>query len=83
MQYYELYINNDYSYLIQNNEQNSLLIKYELEKVRNIKSNTKVGVIKVYLGDKIIHEEDIYVKELKKVKKSIFQKIKDWFNSLW
>ncbi len=80
---YELYINNDYSYLIQNNEQNSLLIKYELEKVRNIKSNTKVGVIKVYLGDKIIHEEDIYVKELKKVKKSIFQKIKDWFNSLW
>ncbi len=80
---YELYINNDYSYLLGNNERDSLLLKYELEKLRNFKSDTKIGVIKIYLGDKVIHEENIYVKKPKNIKKSIFEKIKDWFKNLW
>lgn len=81
---YELYIKNDYSYLIQNSEQNNLAFKYDLEKKRSIKNGDEVGVLKIYLGDKKIHEEKIFVKELaKKGKKSFFAKIKDWFVNLW
>lgn len=81
---YELYIKNNYSYLIQNNEKDSLMIKYELEKKRQIIDREKVGTVNVYLGDKKIHEENIYVKELKNNnKKSFFTKIKDWITNLW
>ena len=77
---YSLYIKNDYYYLMENYIEKDLIFKYELEKVRNIKSDSKIGVLNVYLGDKKIHEENIYVKEKdKKSNKNIIQKIKDWF----
>lgn len=81
---YELYIKNNYNYLIQNNEKNSLLLKYEFEKKREIVDGEKVGIVNVYLGDKKIHEENIYVKEAKtNNKKSLFTKIKEWIMNLW
>lgn len=81
---YELYIKNDYSYLIQNSEQNNLIFKYELEKKRNIKDGDEAGVLSIYLADKKIHEEVIFAKELlKQEKESFFAKIKDWFVNLW
>lgn len=81
---YELYIENDYSYLIGNNEQDNLLFRYDLEKNRDIKDGDKVGILNIYLGDKKLHQEDIYVKELKKeTKKSFFNKIKEWICNLW
>lgn len=81
---YELYIKNDYSYLIQNSEQNNLIFKYDLEKKRNIKDGDEIGVLNIYLGDKKIHEELIFAKEkIKEDKKSFFVKIKDWFVNLW
>ena len=81
---YELYIKNDYSYLLQNSEEESLLMKYVLEKKRKINNYDKVGVIEIYLGDKIIHKEDIYVRILKNQrKKSFIEKLKEWIGSLW
>lgn len=80
---YELYIKNDYSYLINNGEVDSLTIKYDIEKVRNIKDDTKIGIVNVYLGDKKIYKEDIFVKgKANKTKKST-SKIKEWFSNLW
>lgn len=81
---YELYIKNDYSYLLQNSEKNNLIFKYDLEKKRNIKDGDEVGVLNIFLGDKKIHEETIYAKSNKKEdKKSFFTKIKDWIVNLW
>lgn len=80
---YELYIKNDYSYLISNEEVDSLTIKYDIEKIRNIKNNTKIGTINVYLGDKKIYEDDIFVKQKSKKSKKLLNRIKDWFNNLW
>ena len=80
---YELYVKNDFSYLIGANEKNNLIFKYELEKNRNIKNDDKIGKLKIYLGDKKIHEEEIFVKIVNNNKKSFFQKIKDWFVNLW
>ena len=80
---YKLYVKNDFSYLMGANEKDNLIFKYELEKNRNIKKDDKIGVLKIYLGDKKIHEEEIFVKIVNNNKKSFFQKIKDWFVNLW
>lgn len=81
---YELYIKNNYSYLIHNSEQDNLIFRYDLEKIRNIKDGDNVGILNIYLGDKKIHEENIYVKSIKKEKKkSFFNKLKEWIGNLW
>lgn len=82
---YEFYINNDYNYPLSSNELDSINIKFELEKVRKLKDDIKVGVAKVLLGDEVVHEEDIYINEIKKGNKKLglFDKIKRWFKNLW
>ena len=37
-------------------------MKYELKKLRKYKNNSKVGVVKVYLGDEVIEKENIYLR---------------------
>ena len=72
----EYYIENDYTYPLLETEENSILIKYKLEK--NPKENA--GEIEIYLGDKLLHKETILSKQKEKQeKKSILQKIKDLF----
>lgn len=80
---YQLYVKNDFSYLMGANEKNNLIFKYELEKNRNIKNDDRIGILKIYLGDKKIHEEEIFVKIVNNNKRSFFHKIKDWFVNLW
>ena len=80
---YNLYVKNDYYYLLSDNEKNNLIFKYELEKKRNVKNNDKIGILNIYLGDNKIHEEEIFVKLVNKEKKSFFNKIKEWFVNLW
>ena len=80
---YKLYIKNDFNYLISNSEQDTLTFKYELEKKRSIKDGDKIGTINVYLGDKKIHEEEIFVEKIQKEEKSFFEKIKEWFVNQW
>ncbi len=79
--YYEkdiLYLKNDFKYLLRESEKNILKLKYEISKKRKYKSNDKVGLVKVYLGDKVVHEEDIYVKKGKE-KRSFWDRILSWF----
>ena len=75
----EYYIENDYTYPLQETETNSILIKYVLDK--NISETA--GNIEIYLGDEIIHKEPIKVRDkITNPKKSIFAKIKEWFKKL-
>ena len=60
---YLLYIKHNFIYAVSNNEKEELVIKYQLNKVRNIKNKMRVGSALVYLGDSKIHEEAIYIKE--------------------
>lgn len=77
---YKLYIKNDYSYLLSHSEENDLIFKYKLEKKRKINNNDEIGTLDIYLGDKKIHEEKIYVETIKKAsKKSLLDMIKGWF----
>ena len=47
------------------------------EKKKKYNSGDKVGVIEIYLKEKLLHEEDIYISKEKKKKRN---KIKAWFN---
>ena len=49
---YDLYVKNNFSYLIGNNEEDSVIFKYKLEKLRKIKNKDKVGEVEIYIGDK-------------------------------
>lgn len=75
---YNLYIKNDFKYLLEKGENQSVLLSFELEKNRNIQTGDKVGKVDVKLGDKVIHTEDIYVEAKKQSKKSFFEKLKEW-----
>ena len=77
---YDLYIKNDYYYLIDNSSSKDMIIKYNLEETSKIKNNMKIGEAKIYYLDKLIHTEDIYIKEKNntKEKKSIMNRILDW-----
>lgn len=77
---YNLYIKNDFKYLLGNDETKSMLLDFKLEKKRNIKNGSKVGTVEVLLGDSVVYTDDIYVEEKVKNEKSFWEKIKAWFN---
>ena len=58
----KLYIKNNLSYPLTLDEENILKIKYEINKKRKYKNNDNVGKVKLYLGDSVVREENIYVK---------------------
>ena len=78
--YDKLYIKNDVSITLRKDETKSLISHIKLEKLTNYKDNQKVGTNYIYLGDTLVHEEDIYVKKTIKEKENIFTKIRKWFN---
>jgi hypothetical protein len=79
---YDLYVKNNFNYLIGNNEEDSVIFKYKLEKLRKIKNKDEVGKVEIYIGEEKIHEESIFIKEKEKEKKSVFLKFKEWIFSL-
>lgn len=79
-----LYLKNSYNYALTENEKDNIVLKITLEKKRKFESGDSVGIVDFYLGDKKLHEETIYVKDVtdeKKAKKNIFEKILDWFKN--
>lgn len=79
---YDFYIKNDFKYPLTEQEKDLILLKFNLEKVRDLKNDIKVGEVEVYLGDDIIHTEDIYITKQSEEKKSFFQKLMEWVKSL-
>lgn len=79
---YELYTKEDFNYILNNNDEFDILLKFELEKKRNFNDNDDVGNIIVLLGDKEVHRQPIFVKSKSKSskKKNVFI---EWFKNLW
>jgi D-alanyl-D-alanine carboxypeptidase len=71
----EFYINNDFYYPLSSDEKDLIVIKFKIEKVRNIKDNIKIGVAQVYLADTLLHEEEVYIKT--PATENFFQKLKN------
>lgn len=66
---YNLYIKEDFKYILDDSEKESINIKYKLKKINKIKNREIVGETIVNLGDKKIYSEPIYVKNKIKYKK--------------
>ena len=77
----KLYINNDFNYSLNNNEQNNVLLNFKLEKNKNYNNNDEVGIVEVLINNQKVHEEKIYVE--KKEDLSFWDKLKAWFSNLW
>ena len=59
---YILYIKNSFSYILTDNEKDSISIKYKIKKKSKVKLGEEIGEAIVKLGDKTIHKENIYIK---------------------
>ena len=59
---YILYIQNSFSYILTDNEKDSISIKYKIKKKSKVKLGEEIGEAIVKLGDKNIHTEKIYIK---------------------
>lgn len=70
---YKLYIKKDYYYILSSNEANSIRIRYKLDKYKHKLNNKKIGTAFVYLGDKLIHKESIYISKKANEKKRVFK----------
>ena len=70
----DVIIENDYYALVNGDEVNKLKVEYDMFKEKNISNGDWIGVAKVYLGDYLLHQENLFAKVREKTK------IKDWFN---
>lgn len=77
----EFYIKNDVYIPVKNTELNKMVGKIELEKKDTYKTDDKVGKYKIYLKDKLLYEEPIYIKKdpTTKNNQNIWSKIKELF----
>ncbi len=75
------YIKNSFNYILTPDEKENIKLKFILEKSTNKKNDEKIGKVIVYVMDKQVHEEDVYLQEKKHNKKNILQKIIDWFKN--
>lgn len=80
----KLYLTESFSYPFLEQEKKFITIKYELNKLRSFDNGEVVGMTKVFVNNEQIKELPIYVlKQDEEPKSSFFQKIIDWFKSLW
>lgn len=78
---YQFYVKNNFKYPLSEDEKDLVVIKFNLEKQRKLKPNIKVGEAEIYLGEKLLHKENIYIKKMKK-DKSFITKLKEWIDNL-
>ena len=68
-----LYVKEDFSYPLTEEEANNLKTILKVEKLKNYKDDDRVGVYEIYLNDKLLKRIDVYVQVKKK--KSFFSKL--------
>ena len=78
--YDKLYIKNDVYLTLKKGESKSLISHIKLEKKENYKDNDKVGTNYIYLGNKLVHTEPIYVTKINK-KNNLLSKIRKWIKN--
>lgn len=73
------YIKDSFSYILNDNEKNNMILKFEIEKKYNYKNDDKIGNVIVIFEDKEIFRTSVYI-EIKKKRIDIWSKILGWFN---
>ena len=80
-----LYLNNSYTYPFSTEENESIKLKYNINKLKKYNSGDEVGNVEIYIGDEQVNNFPIYVrkKENTNKNKNIFTKILDWLKNIW
>ncbi len=76
-------LHNDFSYPLDETEKENVYLKIELEKKPHYQSGDSVGEIHVFLGEKEIYKDFLYIRKLEQKKAGFFEKIAGWFRNLW
>lgn len=75
------YIKNDVYLPLKKSEKGDLISHIILKKINDYHDGDIVGVNQILLNDTLLHEENIYIIKNSNVRrKSIFEKIKEWFS---
>lgn len=80
---YEFYIKEDYFYPLKQDEEENIILKFELEEKEEINEEEPIGVVKVYLADKELSSQEIFATKKTQKKESFWKKIVEWFKHLW
>ena len=73
----DFYIENDVYIPFKNNDSVNLVGKIKLDGNNNYKNNDKVGEYLIYSDDEFLYKEDIYIKNVKRKKKRLFDVFKE------
>lgn len=79
----KVYVKHSFSYPLRESEVEKVSIVAEILKLSNYKNNDKVGAVIVKLEDKEIFRENIYVQVGIKETKTFFDKVKEFFISIF
>lgn len=74
----KFYIEEDFNYILNDNEKDSVLLKFNLDRKYTYNTGDKIGEVVVYIGDKEVFKTDVYI-ELKKKKIKVIDMILGWF----
>ena len=74
----KFYIEENFNYILNENEKDSILLKFNLDRKYTYDNGDNVGEVVVYVGDKEVFKTDVYI-ELKKKKIKIIDMILGWF----
>lgn len=75
-----LFIKKDLKYPLSNAEKEAAILKYEINKKRQFTNNSKIGTVNLYIGDKKVTNQNIYIHK-GKTKPTLVEKIKSWLNN--
>ncbi len=75
-----LYIKNSFTKIVKKEDVENFKIKYYLKSDTSYQDKDNVGSANIYLNDKLIHSEPVYVKV---GKVSFWNKVKNWFKNIF
>lgn len=81
--YDNMYVNYNFYFPLKTDEKNMIKKYVNFYNLNNYNDNQEVGEIYIVFKDEEVYREKIYAKKNKKNKKSFFQKIVDFFDSLF
>jgi len=73
----DFYIKNDVYIPLKNGEGSNLIGKIKLNADKDYKNNEKVGEYQIYLDNKFLYKEDIYIKNVNRKKNKLFSLFKE------
>ena len=79
----EIYVKESFSYPLTDKESENVSVVVELLKLKNYQNHDKVGEVIVMMNDDEIYREPVFVKVKAQNNKNFFDKIKDFFKSIF